>query len=181
MESDRKMKRHLTNAFLVVASVIFALLVLEGILRVYYGRLFFFGNFLTEYYYLLKSGYPAKLDPLLGYKPRSGFSGKKNPWGTTLNLADHGIRSNGTSLCADKPRPSILCVGDSFTFGDGVNDHETWPAYLEDITGICVWNAGVFGYGLDQAILRAEQLVPILKPSLVIVSIIEDDIDRCGL
>ena len=47
----------------------------------YYGRLLFFDNFLTEYFYLVKSAYPAELDELLGYKPKSDFAGKENPWG----------------------------------------------------------------------------------------------------
>lgn len=173
------MKRHLINGLLVVASVVVTLLALEVGTRIYHGRLFFFDNFLIEYFYLVKSAYPAELDELLGYKPKSNFAGGKNPWDTKVTLVEHGIRSNGASSSNLPPSPSILCLGDSFTFGDEVHDDQTWPAYLEKLLGTRTINAGVFGYGLDQCVLRAEHLVPILKPDFIIVGIIQDDVRRC--
>ncbi|MBW2618038.1 MAG: hypothetical protein JRC92_04100, partial [Deltaproteobacteria bacterium] len=71
--------------------------------------------------------------------------------------------------------------GDSFTFGDQVADDQTWPAYLEEVIGCRVANGGVFGYGFDQIVLRAEELTTILKPDVLIVSLIEDDVNRCEL
>src|SRR5439155_5598788 len=41
-----------------------------------------------------------------------------------------------------------------------------------------VVNAGVAGFGLDQTVLRAEQLVGMYRPEFVIVSFIADDIGR---
>jgi hypothetical protein len=50
----------------------------------------------------------------------------------------------------------VLCstFGDSFCQCRGVQDHETWQAYLERIEGKRILNFGVGGYGLDQAYLR---------------------------
>ena len=42
-------------------------------------------------------------------------------------------------------------------------------------------NGGVFGYGLDQIVLRAETLVPVYRPSLLVVSFIFDDVRRNSL
>jgi hypothetical protein len=39
-------------------------------------------------------------------------------------------------------------------------------------------NAGVGAYGIDQAYLRAEQLLPKYRPSVVVLSFISDDINR---
>ena len=47
----------------------------------------------------------------------------------------------------------------------------TWPAQLEALTGEPVDNAGVVGYGLDQMVLRAEQLLPVERPRLVLLGI----------
>jgi hypothetical protein len=44
-----------------------------------------------------------------------------------------------------------------------------------------VLNAGVRGYGLDQIVLRAERLAPIVKPGAIVLAFIEDDINRAGL
>jgi lysophospholipase L1-like esterase len=113
-----------------------------------------------------------RYDARLGWSPRPGFVGRSD--GTTVTITPDGWRSNG--LVAP-----VLAVGDSFTFGTDVLDQETWPAQLERLIGRPVINGGVGGYGLDQAVLRAEDLVARLHPSLLIVAFIPDDADRCGL
>lgn len=124
-----------------------------------------------------KSTYPAAYDPLLGYKPRPGAGGGENPWGRKVTITAEGFRSNGSpEALSGSP---VLALGDSFTFGDEVNDDESWPAFLEKLLGRPVLNAGVFGYGLDQMVLRAEQLLDKVTPALLIVSITPDDIFRC--
>ena len=78
----------------------------------------------------------------------------------------------------------ILCVGDSGTFGWGVNDDETWPAYLESnlnqVTGrrFQVLNAGVNGYSTCQTYRAYQRLDPIINPQIVIVSAGRNDLSR---
>ena len=72
----------------------------------------------------------------------------------------------------------LLAVGDSYTYGEEVKDAETWPAHLQQLLGQRVLNGGVSGYGFDQIVLRAEKLVPALRPSAVVVSFIADDLRR---
>jgi len=79
-------------------------------------------------------------------------------------------------VTADGPQTST--VGDSFTFGDEVEDEESWPAQLEKILNKRVLNAGVGAYGVDQAFLRAEVLLDKYDPDVVILSLISDDINR---
>ncbi len=66
-------------------------------------------------------------------------------------------------------KEAILVVGDSFGLGSDVIDAETWPAYLERMVGTQVINAAVGGYALDQIVLRAEDLVPLLRPRMLLV------------
>lgn len=42
-------------------------------------------------------------------------------------------------------------------------------------------NAGVFGYGVDQTVLRARGLFREVQPSWVVLSFILDDVERCEL
>lgn len=127
---------------------------------------------------ILRSSYPATYDPLLGYKPEPGAGGRENPWKTMVTITEDGFRSNGRSA-PPAGGPPVVAVGDSFTFGDEVSDGETWPAYLEQALGRSVLNAGVFGYGLDQAVLRAEAILEKIDPAILIVGITPDDIARC--
>ncbi|MBZ0270081.1 hypothetical protein K8I85_18165, partial [bacterium] len=50
----------------------------------------------------------------------------------------------------------LLCSGDSFTLGWGVDDADTWPAQLERLDErVETINLGQGGYGIDQAYLWA--------------------------
>jgi hypothetical protein len=74
--------------------------------------------------------------------------------------------------------PFVLAIGDSFTYGMEVNDDQTWPFYLQELLRAKVENGGVPGYGIDLDVLRAERLVPALKPAHLVLSFIADDIRR---
>ena len=112
------------------------------------------------------------------YHPRLGWITRPGRFesGWISNTDESGIRSNG------RPGPPagrpVLAVGDSFTFGDEVEDGETWAAQLEEILNKSVINAGVGAYGIDQAFLRAELLLEKYDPEVVILSFISDDINR---
>jgi len=111
-------------------------------------------------------------DPKMGWTLRPGNS---SPGHHTI---DHGIRRNAAGAMIRQG--AILAVGDSFTEGWEVEDEETWPAYLERKTGKPILNAGIGGYGTDQIVLRAEQLLPVLRPKILIVGFLEFDILRAG-
>lgn len=117
-------------------------------------------------------------DATLGWAPIAGSAGTM--LGRPLSFTAQGTRAQnreGPPVAG----PPILALGDSMTEGFAVGDDETWPAALERLTGRPVLNAGVRGYGLDQMVLRAERLVPELKPSTVILAFIADDISRTAL
>jgi hypothetical protein len=172
--------RLLANLSLGLFSTLLTLGALECGTRVYDGQ-YALENFLAREQTLFSSGYPSQYDAQLGWMPREGFSGKENAWGTEVTIGEHGVRSNGPEAIAlgGEARP-ILAVGDSFTFGDAVSDHETWPALLEQRLQQPVVNGGVFGFGVDQSYLRARRLSEIYKPRILIFSFVFDDILRCG-
>jgi len=97
-------------------------------------------------------------DPELGWALSAGAikshdSGRED----VVYSIDHGERI--TSL---QPRsgPMIVATGCSFTFGQGVNDQDTWPWLLqEQLPNYHVVNVAAMGYGTDQALLAAERKV----------------------
>lgn len=117
-------------------------------------------------------------DATLGWAPIAGSSGTM--LGKPLSFTGAGTRAQNREAPA-ATGPLILAFGDSMTEGYAVGDDETWPAALERSTDRRVLNAGVRGYGLDQMVLRAERLVPELKPSTIVLAFIADDISRTAL
>lgn len=102
----------------------------------------------------------------------------------------HRVRINslgfrGRDLTVEKPEATyrILCLGDSYTFGDYVNDDETFPADLERKLretfpgrAIEVVNAGVNGYTITDEAALAEEKGFSLRPDAIIVGFVLNDI-----
>ena len=152
------------------------LLLAEIVIRVARAPLHF-GSFRELRTDLLRRNYPAELSEALGYVPRPSVASRDNHWGTLVSIDGDGFRRNGPQPRPDGPL--IATVGDSFTFGDQVDDDATWPAQLEAVTGRPVVNGGVFGYSLTQAVLRAEDMLGRFRVDTLVVSFIPDDLTRC--
>jgi len=83
---------------------------------------------------------------------------------------EHGGRN---SLNNQRSLPNVLTVRDSYTWGDQVNNEDTWQSCLNSkIDTYNFINAGVFGYGTAQSVLRAKILFNIYKPKKIIISIL---------
>jgi hypothetical protein len=93
-------------------------------------------------------------------------------------LRDLPVEQNGAH--------TILAVGDSFTAGEGVEAHETWPRKLQEVLNagdfdgeeIRVVNAGVTGYSARQMRQMAQELIPVYQPTLVVAAIYPRAVDR---
>lgn len=77
----------------------------------------------------------------------------------------------------------VLVFGDSITFGFGVQAEETFTKALEErlqrSSNIEVINAGCYGYGLDQYLLRYRQLAEVVQHSVVMVCLyIGNDVEN---
>jgi hypothetical protein len=113
------------------------------------------------------------------YSPAIGWKSPANCASASFNSDGDGFRRSASQ--ASLAEPPILVTGSSFAKGDEVGDNEAWPAYLQDMIGRKVVNAGVSGYAFDQTVLSTEQLVPKVKPLLVIASFTPGDIRRAEM
>ena len=100
-----------------------------------------------------------------------------------IHINSLGFR--GREFQAAKPRGTlrILCLGDSYTFGDYVTTEETFPASLEkklrqEAPGrtIEVINGGVNGYTITDEASFAEEKGFALSPDLIIVGFVLNDL-----
>lgn len=113
------------------------------------------------------------------YDGAIGWTSPANCVSNVYNSDADGFRR--TTARASLAEPPILVTGSSFAKGDEVHDDEAWPAYLQDLIGRKVVNAGVSGYAFDQMVLSTEQLVPKVKPLFVIASFTPGDIRRAEM
>jgi hypothetical protein len=97
---------------------------------------------------------------------------------------DVAIDANGCRLQAfDKPesdssKKSVLLVGDSFTFGDGVSGDQTFPVLVESLLpGVRMINCGVPGYNLVQVVRAAELRAAQFHPALLVMLIYRNDLE----
>jgi hypothetical protein len=172
-QAGRARGSRLANLALALASLIVSVLAVELGFRAATGLpLFELANWRGDHTVILESGDLPRPDPHLGWVSRPGYASPSH------NTLAHGIRRNFDE--GEIRTGQILAVGDSFTEGWEVDDDETWPAYLEKLVKKPVVNGGVGGYGTDQVVLRAEQLLPIVKPRVLIIGFLEFDIFRAG-
>jgi hypothetical protein len=137
-------------------------------------------NFALDRLTMFRSGMPAEYDDELGWVPKAGFRQSEAHVHHKVTIDERGLRRNGEDV-STSTRAGILVVGDSFAFGDEVNDEDTWPSILERRVRRPVWNGGVFAYGIDQTELRAERLTRTLSPEVILFQLIPADAGRTQL
>jgi hypothetical protein len=97
----------------------------------------------------------TEYDTLLGWVSRRSFS-SPNEYGHGISLTTTAERFRGTRPI-DPSTPAqtrLVCSGDSFTMGVGVDDESYWCRRLEQyFPGLQTLDMGQAAYGLDQAYL----------------------------
>lgn len=107
------------------------------------------------------------------------------------NVYMHPAKINGLGLRGHEPLREadgdaglrVVCLGDSFTFGWGVEDDETFPVYLEEALDaavdqpVDVINCGAPGYNTWQEHQLYKKLMAPLKPDYVIIAWYMNDLD----
>jgi hypothetical protein len=117
-------------------------------------------------------------DGLVDFPVRGTIRG--HPIDFTVSTQDH-LRSPKLSATKDELR--VLAVGDSTTFGLGVDDDETWPSQLQRLFDrssleVEVINAGVPGYSSFQCRRFLEGWGMAMEPDIVVATFGFNDFDR---
>jgi hypothetical protein len=98
-------------------------------------------------------------------------------WRFVYTTNGHGHRGHDVDLGRKVSRPTVIVLGDSYSFGQGVNDGQEYPAVLEHTLGgsVDVINLGVPGWGLTQEIRRFHDLGARYQPATVILQFSAND------
>jgi hypothetical protein len=112
-------------------------------------------------------------DARLGWTLVPGRVGQNRIAGRVIDYAidANGYRVDRVEAPVDQARPTILFIGESVVFGEGLTWQESIPAQVSAITGIQTANLAVHGYGNDQAFLRLQIELPRFQQPIAVVSL----------
>jgi lysophospholipase L1-like esterase len=114
----------------------------------------------------------------LGWKKRPGFIGIMEEKEISIEreklrreFDSQGFSAEDSAQVADNRIPKIITIGDSSTLGYGVPPDRTYAEQLDAmLPDMHVINLGVSGYTSYQGLRVLEKYMPVLNPSLIIVS-----------
>ena len=169
-------RRFLYFSITTIVTLVLLLSLAEGISQVVLGRLYGWQRTPRR-----EQDRTHDYDALLGWKPKAGRQlldrfGKNPP--ATINT--QGFRATRDYTPAVPwGRYRIVCLGDSYTYGQYVGDDDTFPAQLEALAPtIEAVNMGRPGYGLDQLYLWYKRDGVFLQTDLLLVAFIAYDLLR---
>ena len=84
---------------------------------------------------------------------------------TKIFIDNNGFRSSENE---SRKMSNFLTIGDSWTFGYGVNHEETYPYFLSKLLNEPVHNSGIPAYGTGSNYLNAKSNIEKLRPKTVI-------------
>ena len=172
MASRSRGARIATAVLLVAASLLASALILEVGLRLFWD------------------GYYQKFQPdrpwaEFEFHPTRGFGLARGlemvDWDTDFKVLrrhnQHGFRSPEIPLEKPPGHTRVLAIGDSFVYGTGVENDETYPAVLEQIDPtLQVINAGVPAYSGAEELVQLREEIAIWKPDIVIAAYFWNDL-----
>ncbi len=120
-------------------------------------------------------------DEILGWRhvPNTQVLSESREYKVEYKINSKGLRDIERSYDKRDGQFRILCVGDSITFGWGINAQQRFTNVLEGfLKNTEVINMGVQGYGIDQNLLFLRQEGVKYHPDLVLMYVIPPDFER---
>ena len=117
------------------------------------------------------------------FSPRDLFSQNQSKWKTktvTNHINSHGLRGREVDLLPPPNTMRILLLGDSFTYGEGVEEDDTFSNQLEQLLNTSTMkdmgslryetiNAGVSGYNTHDEYIYLKNRWMAFSPDLVLI------------
>lgn len=103
----------------------------------------------------------TRYDPAVFYRMKAGNRSlfANIEFADSIFTDSSGFRTNNYSTTtAIPPKPTIICLGDSYTLGWGVQQDETYPAQLQSMLGQPVLNTGMSSYGTTREVESTRSL-----------------------
>ncbi len=119
--------------------------------------------------------------PIRGWTPKAGLRDieiRQHGRIWKLSTNSHGLRGK-VEYAPRSDKLRIAVYGDSFTFGEEVDDNETYVHQLQKFLPRSeAMNFGVHGYGHDQIYLYMQETLREYDPDIVVLGYVRDDARR---
>lgn len=122
-------------------------------------------------------------DPYLGWRGRPNLHCilKERHFTIAISQNSRGFRDRERNVARKTGEFRILCLGDSYTWGWGVQQDQIFTHQMEHLLAsqgiLCdVINAGVGGYSTDQELLYLEKEGQAYAPDIVVLQVCKNDI-----
>lgn len=161
-------KNSLKNIAAMFISLLIGLIIGEIIIRIFFPQIIS----PVQFYY------DSKLGGMIPVPNQKGFKSHPHDYYYEYQNNEIGMRDNRQLNDYKKYPFKILAIGDSFTYGWGVNDDETFCKLLEkkiNKDSVAVLNAGASGSGTDYALRFFQVRGPELSPKVVLYFYYEND------
>lgn len=128
----------------------------------------------------LEGDFPIEADPEIGFVPvRNAASLRRHP---RAGLAYHVFTSDRRARVSRRgertaPEVGLLTVGDSFSWGHGVENEDTYTSRLAQRWGVPAANLAFSAYGTVQSLQMLRRSLD-LRPRLVVYGFIADHMKR---
>ena len=168
------MNKFIKDLLLVFLGITAGLLLVEAGLRIFAPQPVYLLNWENFFYH--------KYDNELGWTTKENSLGMDHPNlqepSVQIRINSQGYRGMESPGLMTPGIRRVVILGDSITFGYGVEEKDSYPAILQALIGADsqVINRGVSGYGLDQEFLLFKRDVLQQRPDLVIVGFSAGDI-----
>ncbi len=134
---------------------------------------------LGEGYFRREGLFDAVDDPDLGYVLRPGTQASVE--GRPVSINSKGFRDRDFAPGKDPGVLRIVALGDSITFGNGLDIADTWPKRLEErltAAGVAaeVLNLGVGGYDTLQEVALLERVGMEFDPDVILLAFCVNDV-----
>lgn len=126
----------------------------------------------------------AEYDSLLGWKMIPNATGDffSREFSTDIKINNQGFRDDDFPFEKALGKKRIAIIGDSYAWGFGVEENETFSTILEQKLGegYEVLNFGVSGYGTDQYYLLLNSTVFAYHPDIILITFHPNDVENTG-
>ena len=165
------LRSFMSNTLLLLGVILISILAVEGVLRLFPSLL---PAAVRREYQLNDPGKMGVSHPYIGHlhTPNNALVIPNPDFATVHHTDGHGFRN-----AWPWPQPAdIVTLGDSLTFGYGVEDADTWPAIIDrTLPHLRVVNLGLIGASPEQYVRVYETFGTPLEPKMVIVGMYPDN------